>query len=351
MRKKKRIILRIACMVLSFVFATAFPFSVFAVASGLTASSTITSGGYYYIRNKNSGHYLDAENSGNYNVIQYGYHGAYNQVWKIVKLSNNIYRIENQSPLYNGYLLRDFLSVSEYNDDVDLYYSSTTLTTQQWSFILNADGSFTIKSLWDNKVLQTINSSISSGVDVIKATNTGNNSQKWYLEKIPTPLTSRYSLESIFPDSYYWNHTPYTANNPLSIRTIACTHHGSCTKTNGSFDGNCGCNMYYSSIQCNGFARYLAKCVFGTDIPSWTSSTNSSDLYFVKPGDYIRYGEHSVFVVNVESDLLTIQVIECNYGSQNSKRCIIGWYREILITDIMSSFSSINKCPYAFIIY
>lgn len=109
--------------------------------------------------------------------------------------------------------------------------------------------------------------------------------------------------------------------------------------------------MYYSSIQCNGFARYLAKRVFGTDIPSWNSSTNSSALYFVKPGDYIRYGGHSIFVVNVESDLSTIQVIECNYGSQSSDRCIIGWYREVLIADIMSSFSSINKCPYAFIIY
>lgn len=203
MRKKKGVLLRVVCIVLSFVFATALPLYAFAAVSGLPTSSTITSGGYYYIRNKNSNHYLDAENSGNYNVIQYGYHGAYNQVWKIVQITNNDYRIENQSPLYNAYPLRKYLSVSEYNDDVDLYIYSTTLTTQRWSFILNADGSFAIKSSWDNKVLQTINSSTSSGVDVIKATGTGSNSQKWYLEKIPAPLVSRTSLESIFPDSYY----------------------------------------------------------------------------------------------------------------------------------------------------
>lgn len=73
--------------------------------------------------------------------------------------------------------------------------------------------------------------------------------------------------------------------------------------------------------------------------------TNSSSLYFVKPGDYIRYNGHSVFVVNVKSDLYTIMVAECNYGGD----CIIKWYREISILDIMNTFEHIYKSPYVFL--
>ena len=49
-------------------FALLLPLYCFA-ASNLSPATTITDGAYYYIRNKNSGHYLDAENSLNFNVI------------------------------------------------------------------------------------------------------------------------------------------------------------------------------------------------------------------------------------------------------------------------------------------
>lgn len=314
--------------------------------SGLSTTTTLTSGSYYYIRNKNSGLYLDAENDANFNVIQYDYHGALNQTWKLVQVSTNVFKLENQSPYYQ-YQGRKYLSVSEVNDDVDLYYSSSTLTTQRWNITVNSDGTFTIKSLWDSKVLHVANSSTVSATDVIKATSNGSNSQKWYFEKIPTPKTSKTSLETSFPNGKYWNHSPSVANNANSTRDSACTHHGTgvCANSNGVYDGACGCNSYYSSIQCNGFAKYMAKKVYGSDIPSWTKSTNSVSLYSVKPGDYIRYNGHSVFVVDINPDIYTIKVAECNYGGA----CIIKWYREISIFDIMDTFTHTYKSPYVFI--
>ncbi len=315
--------------------------------SGLSAATSLSSGSYYYIKNKNSGLYLDAENDGSFNVVQYNYHGALNQTWKLVQVSTNVYRLESQSPYYQ-YQGRKCLSVSEYTDNVDLYYMNSTLTTQRWNITLNSsDGTFTISSLWDNKVLQVENSS-SSTADVIKATSTGANSQKWYFEKIPTPNNAKISLENSLPDSKFWNHSPTANNSVTSIRNSECTHHEKgCKNANGVYDGTCGCNSYSNSIQCNGFAKYMAKLTYGTDIwnNTWRYSEDESSLYFVKPGDYIRYNGHSVFVVDIKPDIYTVLVAECNYGPD----CIIKWYREISIYDIMDTFTHIYKSPYVFV--
>lgn len=317
--------------------------------SGLSTATTLASGSYYYIRNKNSGLYLDAENAGNFNVIQYNYHGALNQAWKIEQISTNVYRLESQNPYYQ-YQGRKYLSVSEYTDDVDLFYINSTYTTQRWNITLNSsDGTFTIKFLWDNKVLQVENSSTTSTADIIKATSTGSNSQKWYFEKIPTPKTSKIALENSLPDGKFWNHSPSDSNSVTSIRSSECTHHGTgvCKNANGVYDGACGCNSYSNSIQCNGFAKYIAKLTFGTDVwaSAWDYSEDETSLYFVKPGDYIRYNGHSVFVVDINPDVYTFLVAECNFGQD----CVIKWYRTISIYDIMDTFTHIYKSPYVFI--
>ena len=151
---------RMLSLLLALSFALLLPLYCFA-ASNLSPATTITDGAYYYIRNKNSGHYLDAENSLNFNVIQYAYHGALNQTWKAVRISGNTYRLENRSPYYQNQG-RKCLSVSEVNDEVDLFYYSSTLTTQRWMITANSDSTFTVKSGWDNKVLQTQNASSAS---------------------------------------------------------------------------------------------------------------------------------------------------------------------------------------------
>lgn len=308
-------------------------------ASNLPTASSITDGAYYYIRNKNSGHYLDAENSRNFNVIQYSYHGALNQTWKAVRISGNTYRLENRSPYYQDQG-RKCLSVSEVDNEVDLFYYSSSLTTQRWTITANSDGTFTVKSMWDNKVLQTENSSTSSPANVIKATANGSNSQKWYFEKIPSPQTSISAMKSVFPHEKYWNHTPGSSWGYTTITSSPCTHHGSC-----NYSGSCGCNSYQSSIQCMGFARYLGKRFFGSEVTSWAKSTNSSSMYFVKPGDFIRYDGHSVIVLTVSVNSDSITVAECNYGG----KCIIRWGRSVSISDIKSNFSYMQKSPYVLI--
>ena len=116
--------------VLCMIAVCSMQFICLAASSGLTTTTTITNGAIYYIRNANSGHYLDAENSLNFNVIQYAYHGGPNQAWKITKNSNGYYTLENQSPYYKNQG-RKMLSVSQTTTNADLFYANSSLTTQQ----------------------------------------------------------------------------------------------------------------------------------------------------------------------------------------------------------------------------
>lgn len=330
---------RMLSLLLALFFTLLLPLYCFA-ASNLSPATTITDGAYYYIRNKNSGHYLDAENSLNFNVIQYAYHGALNQTWKAVRISGNTYRLENRSPYYQNQG-RKCLSVSEVNDEVDLFYYSSTLTTQRWMITANSDSTFTVKSGWDNKVLQTQNASSASPANVIKATANGSNSQKWYFEKIPAPKSSSSTLKSIFPNEMYWNHRPSSTNwGYTTITDAPCSNHNSCR-----LNGSCGCNSYMRSIQCNGFAKYIGKRLFGTDVVNWSISSNVDSMYFVKPGDYLRYDGHSVIVLDVSPNGDNVCVVECNYGGL----CIIKWERNVPISFIRSKFEYIYKSPYIFI--
>lgn len=64
-------------------------------------------------------------------------------------------------------------------------------------------------------------------------------------------------LKTTFAPGKYWNHDPAQTNDPSSVRDIPCQHHDS-TLSTCDFFGGCGCNSFYNSIQCAGFALYMA---------------------------------------------------------------------------------------------
>lgn len=341
-----RIFKKFISILLFLSFILLFPLNCFA-ASNLSTVSTITNGASYYIRNKNSGCYLDAENSLNFNVIQYDYHGALNQTWKLTCISGNTYRLENRSPYYQNQG-RKCLSVSEVNDEVDLYYYSSSLVTQQWTVTANSDGTFTIRSLWDNKVLQTENSSSSSPANVIKATYNGLNSQKWYFEKIPSPNALTANLKVEFQAGKYWNHSPSNSNSVTSVRSIACTHHGNC-----NYNGSCGCNSYSSAIQCKGYALYIGYRYYLSDPRNWnvincdnmSASEKAGAMSFLKPGDIIHFNNHYIYVTSIASNMSTFYFTDVNWNDP----CIIRWGGSCNISDFYSRSKNLHeiiKAPY-----
>ncbi len=64
-------------------------------------------------------------------------------------------------------------------------------------------------------------------------------------------------LQVAFPSGKYWQHDPSTANDWNSVLNSPYYH------STHSFYGTCACNSFYNSIQCAGFALYMAYRVFG----------------------------------------------------------------------------------------
>lgn len=136
------------------------------------------------------------------------------------------------------------------------------------------------------------------------------------------------NLKLTFAHGRYWNHDPNDEatdedkrngiNHPNSVRDVGCSHHPSC-----NYGGDCGCNAFYSSIQCAGFALYMANCVFGSyphirltqsgisngqvDDYGWTYYTNGNfSGLTLSPGDIVYQkksnGQHYAIVHEVNDN-------------------------------------------------
>ena len=64
-------------------------------------------------------------------------------------------------------------------------------------------------------------------------------------------------LTALFPSGKYWQHYPSNGNSWDSLLDSAFEH------SSHDYYGDCGCNSFYNSIQCAGFALYMAYRVFG----------------------------------------------------------------------------------------
>ena len=143
--------------------------------------------GTYYIRNKHSGHYLDAENKGGSgtNVLQYAFNGSTNQQWKIERQSNGLYVLK---AVYNTGLALDVNNASESNSANIQVYNFNNSSAQQWYIIENNDGGYRILSRCSNgqKCVTVQNASTASGANVFQYDYTDNagENDEWYLEKV-----------------------------------------------------------------------------------------------------------------------------------------------------------------------
>ncbi len=148
-----------------------------------------------------------------------------------------------------------------------------------------------------------------------------------------TVLEKLARLQQMMPEGTYWNHkgvsySTYNSNREkynFSSTTTPCSHYsGHCSSYN--YSGQCGCNSFDGSTQCMGFARMVCTHLFG-DTPNGSgyADSNWKSVTFerLRPGDYIRYGNHSVVVADVNRLEGYIIVAECN----GNGTCDISWDR------------------------
>lgn len=145
-------------------------------------------------------------------------------------------------------------------------------------------------------------------------------------------------LRGTFADGKYWNHDPAQENDPSSVREIACDHS---YHNHSKFDGDCGCNSFNGSIQCAGFAYYLAYRVFGTYPESGAQKANYNGytdsngwVYYsmenaagisLAPGDIIRKDGHSAIVYTVNRDSSSGRNIVKVAQVYGGVKCKIAW--------------------------
>lgn len=147
-------------------------------------------------------------------------------------------------------------------------------------------------------------------------------------------------LRILYPDGAYFNSS--TKYNGISTYTWSpCSHaHGHCTYT-----GSCGCGTFKNlCIQCMGYAyamQYYAFSGFNGYSYAKTNYNYTSAMASLKPGDVIRIGNHSVFVIAVNGD--TITVAEANRDGH----CKIEYGRTFSKQSIAGSFKYVDPAPRA----
>lgn len=143
-------------------------------------------------------------------------------------------------------------------------------------------------------------------------------------------------LQNKYPAGAYWNHAGSNTNNPDGYTWTPCTHHQNSCGKNG-YTGWCGCNSFYSSIQCMGFANKVGYDAYGS-VPATWSKTNLANL---KAGDVIRYknNRHSIFVTAVNGNTIT-------YGDCNSdNHCKIRWNQTISKATVQATLTAVYSAP------
>ncbi len=143
-------------------------------------------------------------------------------------------------------------------------------------------------------------------------------------------------LQAKFPEGKYWN-----GGNADRYTSYACTCHnqGICID---DIDP-CNCNHFQGGTQCNGFARKLAYDAYGSHLSTWQTTSSSSYVDALKPGDVVyNDSPHWFMVISVSSDSVTVG--ECNWGS----RCVIEWSRTVKKSTI-KGYDGLNIfiAPYA----
>ena len=140
-----------------------------------------------------------------------------------------------------------------------------------------------------------------------------------------------------FPHGKYWN-----GGDPDGWTNKPCTHHGYC----GDYDGSCGCNSFMGlSIQCMGFAEKLGYDATGynprLNANGWYTYISVSALNNLKPGDIVRRNGHSMYVIGVDGE--TVTIADCN---SRNRSCNIRWGGVTTKSSLRHNFEHVRSAPF-----
>lgn len=189
--------------------------------------------GTYYIRNKNSGKYLDITNgsaSDGTNIQQHDFNGTHAQKFRLVSDGSGYYSILTGSSDYKSGI--DVASASKSNNANILQWTNRGSDNQKFQLVKIGDA-YAVKTKISDcySALDVSGESKSNGANVCQYTYKGSSNQLWYLEKCSESNSSGSGQSSASYISAFWGKADCGAwGQAVNIDTA---------KNGGSFDTSC----------------------------------------------------------------------------------------------------------------
>jgi len=231
--------------------------------------------GTYYIKNVNSGLYLDVANGAaddRTNIQQHKYNGSDAQKFKIVSNGNGYYHLLTGASGYNSCV--DIAGASGKDGANVLQYKYSGANNQQFKIVPNNDGSVAIMTRISNgkSALDVYDGSRESGANVNQWSYWGGAMQHWYLERA---LEGTYYMQNVH-SGLYLDVVNGDASNGANIQQHK--YNGSdaqkfkvVSNGDGTYQILTGASGYASSVDIAG-----ASAADGTNVLQWAykGSTN-----------------------------------------------------------------------------
>lgn len=136
--------------------------------------------GFYRLKNKNSGKYLEVGNANkaeNANVNQWGNTNNACQEWMIYDEGNGTYRLQNR----NSHKYLEVQNADKNNGANVIQHSNTASSCQEWKFVKVGDY-YKIVNSNSNRALDVLKFSKDNGANIIQYSASGTDNQLWKLE-------------------------------------------------------------------------------------------------------------------------------------------------------------------------
>lgn len=158
------------------------------------AGVTPEDGQIYYIKNKNSGLYLQVENdssSDGANVCQANGTGSLGQKWIVNENGDGSVRLKSAVDMTGGVALDIPNGVADNLTNVQTW-SSNGMTPQNFKLVDSGDGAYSILTAASDyaRCVEVLSWSKDNGANVIQYDHFGNDNQLWYFEKASWPNSS-----------------------------------------------------------------------------------------------------------------------------------------------------------------
>lgn len=196
---------KLVCLLLGAIIFTTGTFYYSPNVYAYSKPSLLEDNTIYYIKNKNSGKYLDVDHSidkNGTNVLQWHYNGGVGQQWKLVHTGNGLYKLVSQVGSKNRVL--DINKNDNKNrSNIDIWTDNNS-GDRRFRIIMNKDGySYRIVSKCSNftKAVTVESASCNDKANVFQFQYNASNNDEWIFEPVngySRELATNYATKNVY---------------------------------------------------------------------------------------------------------------------------------------------------------